>query len=213
MERRAFFRAALALASLPVAAGAQPTQSAADHADIARVEAYLNRLKTLKSKFQQIAPDGGITRGTAWIDRPGKLRFEYDPPSPLLLIAGYGVGFFHDKQLGQTTNFPVSSTPLGILLADEVKLSGDITVARVTRLPGQLQTTLYRTRSPGDGSITLVFADNPLALRQWTVVDPQGKETSVTLFDVVLGGRFDSKLFQFADPSLLNVPSGGGGGR
>jgi outer membrane lipoprotein-sorting protein len=191
-----------------LAQATQPALTAADKADIARVEAYLNGLKTLKAKFMQIAPDGGTSQGTAWIDRPGKLRFEYDPPSPLLLVAGYGVGFFHDKQLGQTSNFPLSSTPLGILLADNLKLSGDITVARVARLPGQLQVTLYRTRSPGDGSITLVFADNPLALRQWTVVDPQGKETSVTLFDVSLGGRFDSKLFTFADPSQLNRPPG-----
>lgn len=206
------FQAALAFIPQAGGARAQPASSAADRADIARVEAYMNRLKTLKARFLQLAPDGGTSQGTAWIDRPGKLRFEYDPPSPLLLIAGYGVGFFHDKKLGQTSNFPLSSTPLGILLAENLKLSGDITVTKVTRLPGQLQIALYRTRSPGDGSITLVFADNPLALRQWTVTDPQGKETSVTLFDVALGGRFDSKLFQFADPSLLNRPSNPGGG-
>jgi outer membrane lipoprotein-sorting protein len=209
MNRRHLLGAALLSAIVPVAARAQPAVlTAADRADIARIEVYLNGLKTLKAKFLQIAPDGGTSQGTAWIDRPGKLRFEYDPPSPLLLVAGYGVGFFHDKQLGQTSNFPLSSTPLGILLTDNLKLSGDVTVTRVTRMPGQVQVTLYRTSSPGDGTITLVFADGPLTLRQWTVTDPQGKETSVTLFDISLGGKFDSKMFTFADPSLNNAPEG-----
>ena len=201
MNRRALLLAPVALALSPSAWAFTPT--AQDRADIARVEAYMNGLHTLKARFLQVAPDGATSEGTAWIDRPGKLRFEYAPPSPLLLIAGFGVGFFHDKQLGQTTNFPVSTTPLGILLADNLKLSGDVTVTNMLRQPGQLQVTLVRTASPGEGSLTLVFSENPLALRQWSVIDAQQRETRVTLYDVQLGGKFDSSLFTFADPSLL----------
>lgn len=177
--------------------------TAQDRADLARIEAYLNGLHTLKARFLQIAPDGRTSQGTAWIDRPGRLRFEYDPPSPFLLVAGHGLVVFHDAKLEQTNNFPLSQTPLGILLAENLKLSGDITVTNIDRQPGLIQVTTYRTSSPNDGTLTLVFADGPLLLRQWAVVDGQRQETRVSLFDVSLGGRFDSSLFEFIDPRIL----------
>ena len=89
-----------------------------------------------------------------------------------------------------------------ILLSDNLKLAGAVTVSAIERLPGQLHVAMFRTASPGDGSITLVFADNPLSLRQWTISDPQQRETSVSLFNIALGGRFDQKLFETADPRL-----------
>ena len=90
----------------------------------------------------------------------------------------------------------MSRTPLGILLADHVALSGAVTVTGMQRLPGQIQLTLVRTDSPGDGSLTLVFADPPLTLRQWTVVDAQRRETHVTLYNAQTGGTFDPQLFE-----------------
>jgi outer membrane lipoprotein-sorting protein len=179
---------------------APPPRSAQDQADIARVEAYLNGLKSLKAQFVQVTGNGETSKGTAWLDRPGRMRFQYAPPSPLLLVAGHGVVTFIDSALGQTTNIPLGRTPLGILLADNVVLSGAVTVTAMQRLPGQIQLTLVRTASPGDGSLTLVFADQPLALRQWTVIDAQRRETHVTLYDVQLGGHFDQQLF---DPPTL----------
>jgi outer membrane lipoprotein-sorting protein len=175
--------------------GAAPPRSAQDQADIARVEAYLNGLKSLKAQFVQVAGNGEMSKGTAWLERPGRMRFQYAPPSPFLLVAGHGVLTFTDSTLGQTTNIPLGRTPLGILLADNVLLSGAVTVTAMQRLPGQLQLTLVRGASPGDGSLTLIFADQPLALRQWTVIDAQRRETRVTLYDVQLGGRFDQQLF------------------
>jgi outer membrane lipoprotein-sorting protein len=207
MNRRALI---LGLTLAPIAARAQ-TLSAQDRADIARIEAYLDGLHTLKAHFLQVGPDGDVSEGTAWIDRPGKLRFEYDPPSPFLLIAGYGLGFFHDKKLNQTSNFPLSASPLGILLAEHVRLSGDVSVRAITRDPGQIQVELFRTGSPGDGSITLAFADKPMALKQWSIEDAQRRRTSVSLYNVSLGGTFSADLFQFADPRL-NKPNESSGG-
>jgi outer membrane lipoprotein-sorting protein len=175
--------------------GAAPPRSAQDQADIARVESYLNGLKSLKAQFVQVAGTGEMSKGAAWLERPGRMRFQYAPPSPFLLVAGHGVLTFTDSALGQTTNIPLNRTPLGILLADNVVLSGAVTVTAMQRLPGQLQLTLVRSASPGDGSLTLIFADQPLALRQWTVIDAQRRETRVTLYDVQLGGRFDQQLF------------------
>jgi len=211
MKRRALLALGLLSPLLPLSALAQPrpappraaTLSAQDRADIGRIEAYLNGLRTLRSRFLQVAPDGGITEGNAWIERPGRMRFEYDPPSPLLLVAGSGNGMFYDKVLKQVSYFPLSTTPLGILLSENLKLAGEVTIAGIERLPGQIHVSIFRTRSPGDGRLTLVFADNPLSLRQWMITDPQDRETTVSLFNVTLGGRFDQKLFETADPRLL----------
>jgi outer membrane lipoprotein-sorting protein len=175
-----------------------------DQADIARIEAYLNGIKTLKAHFMQVAQDGGVSQGTAWLQRPGKMRFQYDPPAPFLLIAAHGVLTFHDSALQQTTNIGLGRTPLGILLAEHVELSGKVTVTAMQHQPGQIQLTLVRTDSPGDGSITLIFADPPLTLRQWTVVDAQRRETHVTLYDVHLGGSFDPQLFEQISPSSVS---------
>jgi outer membrane lipoprotein-sorting protein len=200
-------RTLLALSLLPVLGSRAHAQAIAltpqDSADIARIEAYLNGLTTLKARFLQVAPNGATSGGNAWIHRPGRLRFEYAPPSPLLLVVGYGQVSFYDSQLHQTSHYPLSTTPLSILLSDNIKLSGDVTVTGISRAPGQIQVTLVRTSSPGQGSLTLVFADNPLTLRQWVVVDAQRQETHVSLLDVQLGGKIDQSLFTFVDPAFL----------
>jgi outer membrane lipoprotein-sorting protein len=200
MKRRALLAATLLL---PIGAHAELVSSPQDLADIKRVEDYLNGLKTLKARFQQIAPDGARSGGTAWLDRPGRMRFQYDPPAPFLLVAGHGLLVFYDSSLGQTSNIPLDRTPLGLLLRPDLKLSGDVTVSGILRRPGQIQVTLYRTASPSDGSITLILADNPLALRGWTVLDAQRKLTEVDLYDIQLGGSFDQSLFTFIDPRFF----------
>ncbi len=154
ISRRFLLLSAAALP--PFTARAEPP-SPRDQADIARIEAYLNSLKTLKAHFIQATGDGQISEGTAWLQRPGKMRFQYTPPAPFLLIAAHGVLTFNDSALQQTSNIPLSRTPLGILLADNVTLSGAVTVTAIQRLPGQIQLTLVRTESPGDGSLTLDF--------------------------------------------------------
>jgi outer membrane lipoprotein-sorting protein len=181
-----------------------------DRADLARIEAYLNSIVSLKARFLQVAPNGATSEGQAWLNRPGRLRFQYDPPSPLLLVAGHGLVVFHDAQLNQTSNIPLSRTPLGILLADHVALSGDVTVTGIQRLPGQIGVTLVRTANPTEGSLTLFFSENPLTLRQWSVLDAQRHETRVTLYNVELGGKFDPKLFEYVDPRFFqnNQPGG-----
>ncbi len=199
-RRSLLLSAALLPLSLTARAAPGGTLSAQDKADIGRVEAYLNALKTLKARFVQVAQDGGLSEGTAWVDRPGRMRFQYNPPAPFLLIAAHGVLTFNDSALQQTSNIGLGRTPLGILLAEHVELSGSVTVTSIQRLPGQLQLTMVRTDSPGDGALTLIFADPPLMLRQWTVVDAQRRETHVTLYNVQLGGSFDPQLFEQISP-------------
>ena len=208
-------RLALALPFLPLirpAAAQQPAPkplTAKDRADLTRIETYLDTIRTLRARFLQIAPDGGTSEGNAWLERPGKLRFEYDPPSPFLLVAAFGVVMFLDRKLQQTSSFPISQTPLGMLLAEKVRLSGDVTVTGIERDPGLVQVTLIRTGKPGDGSLTLVLADSPMQLRQWSVIDAQRQETRVSLFNVQLGETFDGKLFDVVPPAGFgpNAPS------
>jgi outer membrane lipoprotein-sorting protein len=196
MNRRTLLAVPAAWLLARAAAAAQPiTLTAQDHADLTRIEAYLDTLRTLKAHFLQVSSNGSNAEGTAWLERPGHMRFDYKPPSPFLLVANHGSVVFQDRQLGQVTNYPIGATPLGILLADHVTLSGGVTVTGIARQPGQIQVTMVRTATPGDGSLSLVFEDKPLALRQWVVLDAQRQETSVSLFNIELGGKFDPSLF------------------
>ncbi|MDO9709850.1 LolA family protein [Paracraurococcus lichenis] len=199
MLRRSLLALPALLPALPAVAQQRPF-SDRDRADIARAEAWLNRLTSLKARFLQIAQNGAASEGTGWIVRPGRMRFEYDPPEPLLLVASHGQFFYFDRQLVQATTLPIGSTPLGILLREDLRLSGEITVSRVERGGGLLRVTLFRTAAPAEGRLTLVFAEDPFELRQWAVVDAQGQETRVTLSQPEYGARYPALLFDFNDP-------------
>lgn len=209
LERRLILAALLLAAAGPsLAAPSAPQDSATE---IARIQAYLNSIHTLKAQFTQVAPNGAIAQGTAWLDRPGRMRFQYNPPSPLLLVAGHGLVVFHDSSLDQTSNIPLGSTPLGILLADNIQLTGgDVKVTALQNLPGEVVVTLVWIAHPSDGSLTLVFTTDPFTLRQWMVTDATGQRTTVTLSDIQLGGKFDQDLFQYVEsPYFKNHQSNG----
>jgi outer membrane lipoprotein-sorting protein len=181
--------------------------STADQALIGQIQAYLNGLTAITANFLQVAADGSTRTGKAWLQRPGKMRFEYDAPDPQLLVAGFGLLVYHDPDLAQTTNIPLSSTPLGILLASHVTLAGDVTVTNVARQPGEDSITLIRTGKANQGSLTLVFGTGPLELRQWVVTDAQQRQTRVSLYDIAPGGPFPDSLFTYQGQSPIQ--SGG----
>ena len=217
-SRRGLLRLALLPligAALPRGAAAQAVPAPADRADIARVEAYLGGLRTMRARFLQIAQNGASAEGTAWMWRPGRMRFEYDPPEPLLLVASHGQFMLYDRELRQPSTVPVSSTPLAFLLRENLRLSGDVTVTRVERGGGFLRVTMHRTGAPAEGRLTLVFQDNPIELRQWHVVDAQGRETRVSLSRIETGVRIDPRIFEFNDPRFFDneqvrgAPGGG----
>ena len=198
MFRRSLLGAALT-ALPPSALRAQ----AIDRAVLQRVEAYLNALSTLRARFLQVAQNGASAQGTAWIWRPGRMRFDYDPPEPLLLVASGGQVMMFDRELRQPTTVPASSTPLGLLLRDPIRLSGDITVTATERRGGFLHVTLHRTNAAAEGRLTLTFEENPMQLRQWTVLDAQGRETRVTLYEIDTSVRPNARIFDFNDPRFF----------
>jgi outer membrane lipoprotein-sorting protein len=200
----------LSTALVPAPVLAQPHAAVltdADSAVLRQIEAYMNGLTSLKAQFLQIGPDGGTSTGTMWLVRPGRLRFQYNPPSPLLLVASHGLVVFRDNKLDQTSNIPEGQTPLGLLLRDKISLTGDVTVTDFQRPPGLIDITLVKTAAPGDGSLTLVFDANPLALTGWSVVDAQGRETRIRLTDITFGGSYDNSMFTYVDLNALSPNS------
>jgi len=173
--------------------------TAQDRQDVTRVEGYLNQLKTLTARFVQISDQGGVAEGRLYLQRPGRLRLDYADPVPLLVIAARGQILQHDKQLKQTTYLPLSSTPAAILLRESVTLTGAVTVTGVERGPGSLRIGLVQTEDPRAGRLTLVFAEAPLQLASWVVVDSQGATTRVALSEIQNGTQIDPRLFEFRE--------------
>jgi len=171
-----------------------------DHADITRIEAYLNDLKNASADFMQIDESGGIMRGTIAIERPGKMRVDYAPPSKDFIIAdGDHVHIWNDD-LHEQTNVEQGSSLAEFILRDPIKLKGDVVVTRFKRSPARFEMTLVQASDEANGQLTLVFEDNPLKLRQWKVLDPQGHMTTVSLENLQYDVSFPSKIFHFVPP-------------
>jgi outer membrane lipoprotein-sorting protein len=172
------------------------TLSDADKVTVGRVEAYLNGLVTLKSRFLQATSTGNYTEGTFYLNRPGKMRIEYDPPVKFLIVADGTWLMYLDKELDQLTHLPLGSTPADILVQEKISLlTGDLIVSKVEHAPGVIGVTLKREDEEG-GKLTLIFADRPLELKKWIIVDPQGVKTSVSLLSTQRDVSFDPELFK-----------------
>lgn len=202
--------AGLASPALSQTRPARPSASQigeADRAAVSRAEAALSAVTTLRARFLQVDGRGGSAQGTVWMQRPGRARFAYDPPSKILVVSDGTIVTFFDAAVQQTSALPLGSTPLGTLLAERVRLDeGDGRVTAVRRGEGLVQVTVVKRGSPAEGSLTLTFSDQPLELRQWTVIDAQGREVRVTLFEIQTGVRIDPSLFRFVPPDL-GVPT------
>lgn len=190
------------LLALPAAAQTPSATalSERDQADIKRAEEWLQETRTLHARFTQVAPDGGFSSGKVWWRRPGRLRFEYDAPVPVLVVADGTFVIFHDKELGQIDRVPLGSTPLSVLVAENPKLGGRIGVKSVERQPGTLRLVLFDRDAPKEGEITLVFSEAPFDLRQWRVTDARGQATQITLSDKEVNRELPASLFVFIDP-------------
>ena len=139
---------------------------AQDARDLARISAYLNALRTATGDFVQIAPSGAVSDGKFFISRPGKIRFEYTPPNPTLVVSdGTWVVVFDMRDCNQQTA-PLSQTPLNLILKDRVNLREEGAVTGVESKDGQMRVTAVDPDNPDQGSITMIFSESPLELRQ-----------------------------------------------
>nr|WP_309503530.1 outer membrane lipoprotein carrier protein LolA [uncultured Roseovarius sp.] len=179
-----------------VFAVAMALPAAAEKLSLGELSSYLNTLKTATGAFTQINDDGTISTGRILIKRPGRVRFEYDPPDQTLVVAnGDTVGIVDSKSNQGTQAYPLHRTPLSIILARNV----DLTRARmVTGHSSDDTTTTVRAQDPEHpeyGNIELVFTGSPVELRQWVINDSSGSRTTVVLGDLSQGMRLKDENF------------------
>lgn len=196
-----FLFASLFVANSILAETSQPpAYSAADALDIKRVEEYLNNLKTLKARFLQVTSTGSYAEGELFISRPGKMRIEYKPPVPVLIIADGQWLIYNDKELEQVNYVDLKSTPAGVLVADNVSFThGDYQVRKIHRRANTLRMLVTKKADKAEGAVTLIFSDSPLVLKKWAITDAQGVQTTISLLGTKFGIHLDSKLFEFDD--------------
>lgn len=208
MTRRLIPAAIAALLALaPLAA---PVQAQSGR-DLARISAYLNALDTAEGGFVQIAPNGETSDGRFYIDRPGRIRFEYTPPNPALVVSDGTWVVVYDMRDCSKQTAPLTSTPLNLLLQADIDLSEKGVVRGIDRREGQMRVTAVDPDNPGQGSLTLIFNDNPLELRQWIVTDPEGRQTTVALNEVKRGVETPVRLFLPARIEAQECERGGAG--
>jgi outer membrane lipoprotein-sorting protein len=188
MNRRTLLLAASA-ALLPLPALAQPIP-------LADLSQYFNGFRTAEAQFTQINPDGTIATGRLMIQRPGRVRFEYDPPDRNLVLAAAGsVNIFDARGNAGPSVYPLSRTPLNLILSERV----DLTRARMVVghfIDGPTTSVVAQDPdNPEYGQIRLVFSADPVELRQWVITDDTGRETTVILGQMRLGGSLSSALF------------------
>ena len=202
---------ALAACGVPFAAQAQTKRGAAstaaaapltpqDREDVARVEQYLNSITTLEAQFLQVAERGAALSGQFYIKRPGKLRFQYDPPARIQIVADGSQVTYYDADSDQISQLPTGLTVAKFLVAPKISLSGDLIVTKVERDAALLQITAVQARAPTEGQVVLTFGDKPLQLRRWTVIDGRNRAISITLTNLKTGGALKDDLFVFNDP-------------
>jgi outer membrane lipoprotein-sorting protein len=202
--RRSLIAAACLAVPLRLAAAQAASPAPLDEAaraDLKQIEAYFNGIKTVVARFMQIAESGALAEGQFYLQRPGRMRLDYDDPVPLMILAERGQVIQFDRKLKHVSYIPLSATPAGVLLRESVEFSGDVTVTGIQRASGTLRVTVVQTRDPRAGSITLVFSDRPLQLMNWIVVDGQGMTTRVTLSQMRVDVPIDAKVWRFDDPN------------
>jgi len=207
--RRLFLGAAVAACVLGLAGAPALAQQAKvpqaplsqqDKDDVARVEQYLNGVTTLEARFAQLSSQGVTLQGDFYIKRPGKLRFQYDPPAHIQIVADGSQVTYYDADTDQISQMPTGLTVAKFLVSEKISLSGDLTVTKVEHELNVLRLTMIQTRSPNQGFVVLTFGDRPLQLRRWSVIDNRGRDITIALTNLRTGGALKDDLFSFIDP-------------
>lgn len=197
LSRRALLGLALIALASPLAKAAEPlTLTPEQEAAINGISAYLNSFKTLQGEFTQISPKGNLSQGVFYISKPGKMRFEYAPPNPFLIVADGTWLTVKNVKKEKGDQFPLSQTPLRLVLSNTVDILKDTMILDYQDQDGILSVTIEDKKNTlANGQLTLVFDTTRNALQQWVVIDGKGRRTTVSLENVVAGVEPDPKLF------------------
>jgi outer membrane lipoprotein-sorting protein len=199
--------ALLLAVSAPLLMGAgQPAPQArhldlsdADGAALDGISAYLNSITTLKGGFMQIAGSGDVSEGTFYISKPGRMRFEYRPPTPTLIVAdGHSVAVANTR-LNTVDRYALGDTPLRLILSNKIDLRHDSALVSIEHQQGAIVVGLRTSNNRSQANIALTFAAPEYELRQWTVIDNQGTSTTVALRNLEPGAALSPALFVLPD--------------
>lgn len=187
---------ALALLLAPLIALSASAGWASEKLPLSAISDYLNGLKTAQGPFTQINDDGSLSTGTLYIHRPGRMRFEYDPPNGAVVLAGGGAVTIHDPKSNQPPeNYPLRRTPLSIILARRVDLGRANMVVGHEFDGTATVVTAQDPENPEYGSIDLLFTADPVELRKWVIHDGSGGQTTVVMGGLETGVKLSSLLF------------------
>jgi outer membrane lipoprotein-sorting protein len=176
-------------------------------AQAAKVSAYLSSLQTLVGNFVQVGPDGTRTKGDFYIQKPGKVRFEYDAPSPIDIVADGSSVAVRDRKLATQDIYPLSQTPLRYLLSDRIDLLKDTNVVSVTADDLFVSVTIEEKQALiGTSRLMLMVGTKDGQLKQWTVTDPQGYDTTVAVYNLDSSKKVDPSLFKIDFTNYATPP-------
>jgi outer membrane lipoprotein-sorting protein len=183
-------------AALLGAPGSTTALDAKQRAIIKRVDDYLSATQVLSGKFVQVGPDGRRSQGEFFIQKPGKVRFDYDPPSPISIIADGQTVVVRDRRLATQDVYPLSQTPLRFLLADHVDLLKDTNLVAVYA-DDVFVTVVVEEKNGivGTSRLMIMFSAKDMQLKQWTVTDPQGYDTTVAVYNLDTSTKPDPSMF------------------
>lgn len=185
----------------PIAAPAASSAMTAQErsAILKSVSQAMTQVRTARGKFEQLAPDYGVSTGSFALSRPGKIRFDYDDPTPILIVSNGATVAMQDSELETTDRVPLGSTPLSLLLDDKLDFENEAQVLDVVRANGRIGVTLRDRSGEMDGTLTLVLSDVTKELLGWRTEDTGGNITSVQLVDVEYGKKLNPRLFILKD--------------
>lgn len=190
-----------ALAAAPLAsAQEQPGLSALDQADVGRAVAYLQGIDQVKGRFLQTDWGGIQTQGVFYLQRPGRARFVYDPPSSLLVVADGKSVSVSDPRLRTFDRYPLGSTPLSLFLAKDVRFDKGVAITHVDETGDGFMLTARDAAHPNQGQVVLTFSGHPLKLREWRLTDRQGRVTEMRVTQIQPVSGLDPSLFVLDDP-------------
>src|SRR4051794_12922809 len=191
-----------------VAANVYARFDANQRAQAAKVSNYLSSLNTLVGNFVQVGPDGTKTKGDFYIQKPGKVRFEYDPPTPIEMISNGQALAVRDRKLATQDIYPLSQTPLRYLLSDRIDLMKDTNVVNVQADDQYISITIEEKSAViGTSRLMLMMGAKDNQLKQWTVTDPQGYDTTVAVYNLDASKKPDPNLFKI-DFTNYSTPPG-----
>lgn len=185
----------------PIKAVTKSNLHSASIDDIKRIETYLSKLSTIKASFTQVAPNGELSEGTFYLKRPGKMRWQYNPPTPILLVSNGSTFTYYDAELDQVNYIDVDDTLASFLGRDDIRMESDITtITESSAESGVIRITLVEKKKPNEGALSLEFSETPLALRNMIITDATGATTRIALQNAEFGLALDNALFVFKDP-------------